>query len=57
MVEKDWEYWAPEMLDPYSAVSMSYGIDVFAIGCILYQIKTGRYPFESKLAEMHLNYP
>lgn len=49
-VEKDWEYWAPEILDPYFKGVYDYSLDVFAVGCILYQaLSQGVYPFESKL--------
>lgn len=44
------------MLDEYSTAVIDYNIDLFAVGCILYQIQTGVYPFETKLAEIHLNY-
>ena len=56
LVEKDYQYWAPEMLDTYSTATIDYTLDLFAIGCILYLIKTGSFPFETKLAEMNLSY-
>lgn len=50
IVDKDWEYWSPEVLDPYSKAFLDYTVDIFSIGCILYQVlRAGLYPFESKL--------
>ena len=58
IIEKDWEYWAPEILDPYSKENLDYTLDMFAIGCILYQIrKNGLYPFESKLTTQSCFFP
>lgn len=41
VVEKDWRYWSPELLDPYSKDKIDYNVDLFALGCLLYEIKTG----------------
>ena len=46
-------YWAPEVLDNYSTDPINYASDLFSVGCLLYTIKYGRYPFESRLATIN----
>ena len=48
-IENKWEYWAPEFTDTYSNEHFDYSLDVYAVGCILYECVIGKYPFDSKL--------
>jgi serine/threonine protein kinase len=56
-IENNWQYWPPEFTDPYSNEPFDYALDVYAVGCILYQTLFGIYPFDSKLKAANQQYP
>ena len=57
MVDKDYCFYPPEILDNYSNDKINYASDIFSIGCLLYTLKYEKYPFESRFASINYNYP
>jgi serine/threonine protein kinase len=51
----NWKYQAPEIYMEDGA--LNYSSDLFVVGCILYEMITGEYPFPSKAALMGREMP
>lgn len=54
--ELDFKYQAPEQLDLYSKDPISFKADVFALGCLAYQLAYSAYPFATPLAAISCHY-